>query len=116
MTEFRINRNGLNRSATITRIPSQNGLIRHGGSPTVTARETKLTFVSFYIMLMYLFCHIWKFIPNVFEAIRGMEKYPNWLHWINDLSHLMVVINSAFNFLPYLWFKNSKIQNQREVV
>ena len=66
-------------------------------------------------MLMYLFCHIWKLIPNIYEAVHGFgedglaiqPEWPTWLNWIKDLSHIMVVLNSACNFLPYVWFKSS---------
>ena len=92
---------------------SQNGLIRHGGNDTNTATETKLTWISFYIILMYLICNIWKLIPNVYEAIHGFNddglavEWPDWLNWFNELCHIMVVINSAFNSVPYLLYRNN---------
>ena len=104
------------RPRSIRRFTSHNGLVRHGGAPQGMSRDRKLTWISLYIMLMYLICHIWKFIPNVYDAIYGfvengsivMPDWPKWLHVIKDLSHIMVVLNSAFNFLPYLWIKSGR--------
>ena len=88
--------------------------MRHGGHPQ-RSRDQKLSWISIYICIMYLICHMWKFIPNCYDAIYGFgedgiatsPKWPKWLHLIKDLSHIMVVCNSALNFLPYLWIKSN---------
>lgn len=97
----------------LIRIPSQRGLVRHGPSNGRSGRrqDRRLTMISFYIMIMYVFTHIWKLIPNCYDAIYGYEssdailpEWPRWLEVIKDVSHIMVVCNSAFNFLPYLLY------------
>jgi hypothetical protein len=90
----------------LTRVTSQNGLTRHGGPASNSAAntETKLTWISLSIICLYLMCHIWKLIPTVYEAIHGFDetiRWPRWLRIIQNLSHVLVVINSAINFVPY---------------
>ena len=101
------------------RIASRNILMRHGGQRAHRSRDQKLSWISIYICIMYLISHIWKFIPNCYDAVYGFGEdglaktptWPKWLHLIKDLSHIMVVCNSAFNFLPYLWIKSNQKYN-----
>ena len=83
---------------------SSSGLVRHG---SIASRniDRKLTWVSCYIMTMYILSHVWKLIPNIYDALYGFDEngvWPDWLQTIQGISHIMVVINSAINFLPYL--------------
>lgn len=97
----------------IRRAPSQRGLVRHGNGRIGRKEDRRLTMISFYIMFMYVVTHIWKLIPNCYDAIYGYDEgtdailpeWPKWLNVIKDVSHIMVVCNSACNFLPYILFK-----------
>jgi len=71
---------------------------------SVHATENRLTRISLAIVWMFIFCHIWKLIPTVYDAITAEEdhdNWPQWLHRINDISHTLIVFNSAVNFLIY---------------
>ena len=39
-------------------------------------------------------------IPTIYEVVRGGE-WPDWLRNIHDVSHSLIVFNSAVNFLLY---------------
>ena len=83
---------------------SSSGLVRHGSIANRNI-DRKLTWVSCYIMTMYILSHVWKLIPNIYDAWYGFDEngvWPDWLQAIQGISHIMVVINSAVNFLPYL--------------
>ena len=88
-------------------------LVRHGGfrngyrSRQPNAQEARLTRISLSIICLYLICHIWKLIPTFYEAFNGdvenpLPAWPEWLNVIKNLSHVLVVFNSAVNFLLYL--------------
>ena len=88
-------------------------LVRHGGFRTgfrsrqPNAQEARLTRISLCIICLYLVCHIWKLIPTFYEAFTGdvdnpLPAWPDWLDTIKNLSHVLVVFNSAVNFLLYL--------------
>jgi hypothetical protein len=61
-----------------------------------------------------MFCHVWKLIPTIYEGVHEMgwdtsggkkaasAAWPDWLTAINDLSHTLIVFNSAVNFLIYI--------------
>ncbi len=86
----------------------QDGLVRHGGTEASVSSETKLTWISTSIIFLFIFCHFWKLIPTIYEAInygddgQAIPEWPEWLNTIKDLSHILVMLNSAINFLPYL--------------
>ena len=72
--------------------------------------EDRLTRISMSIVWIFLFCHVWKLIPTIYEAIYSGETqvltdWPKWLLIVNDISHTLIVFNSAVNFLIYvvLW-------------
>ena len=95
----------LMRRQTIAALANHNGLVRHG-SQAGGQVDRKLTWVCCYIMTMYMVSHIWKIIPNIYDALYGFDEdlaWPEWLKTIQGISHVMVVLNSTFNFLPYLF-------------
>jgi len=86
-------------------------LRRHGGQRNGSrhqqpnAQESRLTRISVSIICLYLFCHIWKLIPTLYEAIYGAvdhHQWPLWVEFIKNTSHVLVMFNSAVNFLLYL--------------
>lgn len=71
--------------------------------------EKRLTRISIVIVIIYILCHIWKLPPSVYEAWYSVShnttkdvKWPNWLDTVNDISHVLILANSAFNFIFYL--------------
>merc|ERR1719376_1854355 len=69
-------------------------------------KESRLTRISISIVWLFIFCHIWKLIPTVYELVyseNGMEmsEWPQWLMTIKHLSHTLITFNSAVNFLIY---------------
>ena len=95
------------RRQTIAVALDTNGLVRHGSQAGAQV-DRKLTWVCCYIMTMYMISHIWKIIPNIYDALYGFDEdlaWPNWLKTIQGISHVMVVLNSTFNFLPYLFLR-----------
>lgn len=73
------------------------------GQDSMHATENRLTRISLAIVWMFIFCHVWKLIPTMYEALTSSngEDWPHWLHVINDISHSLIVFNSAVNFLIY---------------
>lgn len=69
--------------------------------------ENRLTRISMAIVWLFIFCHAWKLIPTIYDGIAatkngsGGGKWPEWLSYINDISHTLIVFNSAVNFLIY---------------
>ena len=56
-------------------------------------------------MWLFLFCHIWKIIPSAYEmaiAIGPVRTWPNWMDYIQQVSHGLIVLNSSVNFLIYV--------------
>ncbi len=77
--------------------------LRRSNSPVCRRRENRLTRISLCIVWLFLFCHIWKIIPTVYELMYGsIEKWPQWLLVIQDVSHALIVLNSSINFLIYV--------------
>ena len=92
-------------SATCS-IPSNYGE-RNVSEPS--AEEKRLTRIAIVLVGTYIFCHMWKLLPSIYEAwycvsqeTTEVKNWPEWLANINSLSHLVIVANSAFNFLLYL--------------
>ena len=85
------------------------GLRSHGGGGTVRKREARITKASIGITVMYLICHTPRVIPNLYET-AGIENRPSWLPILVSINHLLITINSSFNFLFYLsycWIENA---------
>ena len=75
-------------------------------SPVCRRRETRLTRISLIIVWLFMFCHIWKLIPTFYEIFYGEVNFAKlkWLKNINDISHVLIVLNSSVNFLIYVVF------------
>ena len=73
-----------------------------------SAQEKRLTRISIAITIIYILCHMWKIPPSIYEAwysITTNTIYVNhtvWWDMVNDISHLLILANSAFNFIFYL--------------
>jgi len=64
--------------------------------------ERRLTRIAIFIVWLFLSCHLLRVVPTAWEALYGEEAlWPAWMNFISDLSHLLVVVNSAVNFLLY---------------
>ncbi|CAB4054099.1 unnamed protein product [Lepeophtheirus salmonis] len=75
--------------------------------PAKRSQENRLTRISLGIVWLFIFCHVWRLIPTIYEGIVGdekVQKWPSWLEIINHLSHTLIVFNSAVNFLIYATF------------
>lgn len=73
------------------------------------SRENRLTRISLCIVWLFIFCHVWKLVPTLYEGIysdnednKSGTKWPHWLTTVNDISHTLIVFNSAVNFLIYV--------------
>ena len=98
---------------------------RHGASMTShphhqnseqRSRENRLTRISLSIVWLFIFCHVWKLVPTMYEGFQEIRwdssgdsskkvsamVWPEWLSVINDVSHTLIVFNSAVNFLIYV--------------
>ena len=74
-----------------------------GRSLSRHTQEARLTRISLSIICLYLSCHFWKLIPTFYEVVYGSDsEWPSWLSVIKDLSHVLIVFNSAVNFMLYL--------------
>ena len=70
-------------------------------------QENRLTRISVGIVSLYIICHVWRILPTAYEAIYSedgflVSKWPPWLIHVYHLSHLLIVTNSAINFLIYV--------------
>ncbi len=70
-------------------------------------QENRLTRISLGIVSLYIACHIWRIVPTAYEALFSedgtlLSKWPPWLVHVYHLSHTLIVLNSAVNFLLYV--------------
>ena len=64
--------------------------------------EARLTRIALAIVWLFIFCHAWRLIPTIYEAIYPTQRsWPTWLHHVNGMSHSFILLNSAVNFLLY---------------
>ena len=71
------------------------------------ATENRLTRISLCIVYLFIFCHIWRLIPTIYEALFSedgtvLSNWPKWLFHVYHLSHTLIVFNSAANFILYV--------------
>ena len=70
-------------------------------------QENRLTRISLSIVSLFILCHVWRLIPTAYEALYSSDgtvltEWPFWLMHVHDLSHTLIVFNSAVNFLLYV--------------
>ena len=92
----------LNFSNQVRRASSGSIRLRRSNSPICRRRERRLTRISLTIVWLFLFCHIWKLVPTAYEVIYGDDHFPMWTHYIKNLSHALIVLNSSVNFIIYV--------------
>ena len=90
-----------NQANQVRRASSGSIRLRRSNSPICRRRERRLTRISLTIVWLFLFCHIWKLVPTAYEVIYGDDHFPMWTHYIRNLSHALIVLNSSVNFLIY---------------
>jgi hypothetical protein len=82
-----------------------------GPSSPVKKSERRLAYISLYIVWLFLFCHVWKLIPTVYEVTTSrngvqldeeVDEWPWWMSFISGLSHSLITLNSSLNFLIYV--------------
>ena len=73
--------------------------------------ERKLTRVSIVIVWLFVVCHMWRLVPNIYEAIFGIRRWPIWLSWADfsvvlTLSYFSVYLclqGGALFMTSYFW-------------
>jgi len=80
------------------------GLRSHGGENILRKREARITKASIAITIMFVICHTPRVVPNVMEVALEQDAFPKWLPLLVSFNHLLITINSSFNFLFYLSF------------
>ena len=64
--------------------------------------EARLTRIALAIVWLFIFCHAWRLIPTIYEALYpGDDQWPTWILHVHGISHSFIVFNSAVNFLLY---------------
>ena len=63
--------------------------------------EARLTRISLAIVWLFIFCHVWRLLPTIYEAVYPNLEWPNWVSHVTGISHSFIVFNSAVNFLLY---------------
>jgi len=82
-----------------------------GKKNTIKMTEIMLAKISCLIVVVFVICHIVRWIPNIYEIQQGAIisaadlHWPLWIVYITEVSHLLTVINSSVNFYIYC-FKN----------
>jgi len=71
-------------------------------------QEQRLARISTSIVWLFILCHIWRMIPTVYEYLNsnnGLEVavWPTALDVIENISHSLILTNSAVNFLIYVF-------------
>ena len=79
-----------------------------GAGSNERAQEKRLTRISIFIVWLFIFCHSWKLFPTIYEAIQSdnglhHDDWPWVILFLEHVSHLMITLNSAINFLIYLF-------------
>ena len=69
------------------------GVLRRG--------EARITRIALAIVWLFIFCHMWRLIPNAYEFFFKPEKDPDWVLHMIGISHTLIVFNSAVNVLLY---------------
>ncbi|XP_059096177.1 G-protein coupled receptor daf-37-like isoform X2 [Tigriopus californicus] len=88
--------------------PQQN--LRRSCENVLRKREARITRASIAITIMFVICHVPRCIPNVMEILRP-EESPKWIPIMININHLLISVNSAFNFLfyvSYCWGKRKQ--------
>ena len=65
-----------------------------------------MTRASIMIVWLSIGCHIWRMVPNIYEAIYPNPErgdHPIWLAYFSMASHILIAFNSSVNFLIYLF-------------
>ena len=70
-------------------------------------QEKRLTRISIAITIICILCHMWKLPPSIYESWHFIQYgtkpfHPFWWDLVHDGSHLLILANSAFNFIIYL--------------
>jgi len=74
-----------------------------------TTKELRLARISLCIVWLFIFCHVWKLIPTVYETFfmdvsvnSTTDDWPDWLKTVGEVSNTVITINSSLNFLIYV--------------
>ena len=67
----------------------------------IKPKEIKLATVGLWIVLIFVLCHSFRWIPNFYELAHTGAKQPYWVDWFMHLSHFVLVFNSSVNFYIY---------------
>jgi hypothetical protein len=70
-------------------------------------QERRLARISILIVWLFIGCHVWKLIPTAFESGYSHDglshnNWPDWVLVVQHISHLLITLNSAINFLIYV--------------
>ena len=106
----------------LIKLSGGNNIIVGPGSPSNRGKDIILAKVSLAIVFVFILCHTFKWIPNVYEVMYP-DDWPNWIKIITHFSHLALVFNSSVNFYIYLgkhWrtifnIPESRASNQTEM-
>ena len=79
--------------------PSEAAVLRMN---VLRSGEARLTRIALAIVWLFIFCHVWRLVPTVYEAIYD-DVWPTWLVHVDGISHSFIVFNSAVNFLLYMF-------------
>lgn len=76
--------------------------------PSDVMQEKRLARISVCIVWLFIFCHFWRIIPTVYEFLNSedglkLEVWPYPLVVVEYVSHTLIVLNSAVNFLIYVF-------------
>ena len=96
------------RPSTFTSRRHSSNSRREAFSHEMEAKERRLARISITIVWLFIVCHVWKLIPTIYECFNsenGLEvpEWPFGLVVIEYISHSLIVLNSAVNFLIYVF-------------
>jgi len=82
--------------------------------------EKKMTMMLFSIIFMFILCNIPKNIVNIYDGIIAFQefsrkekstKFPHWISFLINFSHILLILNSSVNIFIYL-LKDSKFRKE----
>jgi hypothetical protein len=107
-----MNENTLNNTSNSN--TNKKGIALKTKNKTIKPKEIKLATVGLWIVLIFVLCHSFRWVPNFYELAHTGADQPYWVDWFMHLSHFVLVFNSSVNFYIYCLTHLNILQKTRK--